>query len=164
MNKYLQPISFIDLGPTNGTYNYKTAEKVFAGGVDQDFVKWRINFSGITPRIRLAIDGIAANGIFTHFFGETAEELDKQKVAGAQFLHLFDHHPAKIFNSEEVLAAFAVLTANDDKVKDDLSNVFVGCVSIYAINLYACIHPLRCERGWRGANSYKVLRPAEYQF
>ena len=161
MNKYLQPMVSLEIGATKGTYNYQTAKKVFNGGLDQDFEKWGIIFSAVTPRALLAIDKIAITGKFNHFFGETAEELERRRITGSpQFLKFFQDHPAILFNKEEVLASFTILTAKDQEVAKDLSNTYVGCVSIHdATKMYACIHPFECDRDWR-ANSYRALRPA----
>lgn len=125
---YLRHLFTLKLGATSGKDTYSTARKVFRGYFAPEFESFGIVFSGVAPETEVAADELVRNGQFTEFLGNTAEELEKFRLLGSQFLSLCLDDSDKL--QRNGYANFFVLTRGDEVVTEDLSNVFVARVGV----------------------------------
>jgi len=125
---YLRRLCVVKLGTTGSTCNYEIAAKIFKAGFDPDFENWEIFFSGVAPETNIAIDELVEDGKFPDFLGNTAEELEKRRLLGAQWLKFCKDKSDKL--CKDGCVTFAVLTKDDKPVAQDLSNTFVACVKV----------------------------------
>lgn len=125
---YLRRLFTFKLGPADGKSTIARARKVFRGYLAPEFESSGIVFSGVAPETEIAADELVCDGRFTQFLGNTAEELEKLRLLGSQFLDLFDNYPGRLRG--DGYANFVVLTRDDKPVAEDLNNVFVADVGV----------------------------------
>jgi urease gamma subunit len=148
VKNYLNRLFTVKLGATDGTGNYEKAAEVFKAGLDPDFKNWGIIFSGVAPEMDIAIDELTENGEFSEFLGDTAEELEKRHILGAQLVKFCQDHPDWLCKNG--CATFFILTKDDEPVKEDLSNVFIGCIKLDTHGwLHGCVYLFSYDDKWR---------------
>ncbi len=156
---YLRLLSKLRIGVTDGKDTCATARKVFRAYFSPDFENRGIVFSGVAPEIEIVSNEIVQNGKFSDFFGNTATELEKRRLLGSQFLKIC-RTPDKLRDGNR--ANFFVLTRGDEKVAEDLSNVFVARVCVYGNGeLDAVLSMFRHDSVWRGDDGRRVFYPQQ---
>ena len=154
---YLRRLFTFPLAATAGT-DLKSAKKEFRAYFDPDFENRGIIFSGVAPEVEIAGDELIQNGKFSDFLGKTATELEQIRLLGSQFLALCRDNPERLRG--EGYANFFVLTRGDEKVAEDLSNVFVAGVRVRGRDeLDAYLHEGRGGGVWGGDCRRRVFSP-----
>jgi len=155
---YFRLLFTFTLGATNGTDTLETARKVFKACLYPDFERCGIVFSSIAPETELFADELVENGKFSDFLGNTAEELEKRRLFGSQFLKLCRDHPDKIRG--RVYANFFVFTKGDEVVAEDLSNVFVAQVFVNEGGKPRVgLRHISCDHVWDGDLGIRAFSP-----
>ena len=158
-NSLLRLLTFPIEG-TSGKANYETAWAVFAEGYSSRFEKWGIVFSGVAPKTRVAIHGFAEGGSYSDFLGNTAEQLEKRRLLGSQFLDVCRYHSHRLVR--DGYRNFFVLTRGDEVVAKDLSNVFVASVYVdleLGRRFQTELHEFRKNGTWNGDVGHQVFSP-----
>ncbi len=157
---YLRPLFTFKLGATDGKAITEAARAVFPGYFDPEFEKQGIVFSGIAPETELLAEELVQNGKFSDFLGNTAAEIEKRRLLGSQFLAICRDNPKKLRG--EGRANFFVLTKGDEKVAEDLSNVFVANAGFGGSGqLHALLCEFRRDRVWYGVDGRRVFSPQQ---
>ena len=79
-----------------------------------------------TSAIKVVFDELIEDGKFPDFLGNTALELERRRLYRGHVIKSCETHRDRF--RKDGYATFAVITKDDEPVKDDLSNVFVARV------------------------------------
>ena len=159
VNAYLQKLFEMEIGVVNGKDTYETTRKVFPAGFDSDFENWGVVFSGVASKTRIEASKLVQNGKFSDFLGNTVAELEKRRMLGSQFLAIC-RDPNKL--QDGGYANFFVLTKGDEKVAEDLSNVFVARVLVSDDGrLGADLDEFRYDYVCLGDHEHRVFYPQQ---
>jgi hypothetical protein len=154
---YLRYLFTFKLGATDDTGTMVKARKVFSY-FSSDFESCGIVFSGVAPGTKVAAHELVLHGRFTEFLGGTAKELEKLRLLGSQFLNLCQNNSHKL--QRNGFTNFFILTRGDERVAEDLSNVFVASVRVHD-NGELNAHPYRVthDHTWDSEFSLRVFSP-----
>lgn len=147
----------ITIGATNGAVTLQESG-VFPGGVFNENL-----LSGgckSAPAINVVVDELVLNGKFSDFLGNIATELEKRRLHRGHLVNFCEKHPKKL--REGGYATFAVVTKNDEPVKDDLSNVFIASVFFDdAGRLRVRVYPFSEDYVWCAEDGRRVVSPQQ---
>jgi hypothetical protein len=155
---YLKRLFTFTLGAVEEK-NLPLPEEVFKSYLDPAFGKCGITFSGTAPETEIAADELVANGKFTDFLGSKAEELERKRLRGCQFLMLCFKHNDRLRGGG--WANFVVLTRSDEPVAPDLSNVFVARVRVGADGLSAGLGRVSRVCVWFSGRRPRIFSPQQ---
>ena len=113
------------LGATDGKDTYDIARNVFRGHFDSKFARLGVVFSGIAPETEIDCGELVRRGTFSEIFGDTAEKLERRRLHGSQFLAISRDGLYKLIDNR-----YFVLTREDEKVAEDMSNVSIAVVDV----------------------------------
>ncbi|MCX6752540.1 MAG: hypothetical protein NTZ87_03545 [Candidatus Nomurabacteria bacterium] len=146
----------IIVGATDGK---KTLEEsgVFPGGV---FGESLLGKCKPAPAIKVVVDELVENGKFPDFLGNTALQLEQRRLHRGHLANLSNTHSKKL--CKDRYSVFAVVTKDDEPVKDDLSNVFVALVSFGDFGqLWVYVDEFSDDFVWRAQYQPRVVTPQQ---
>ena len=154
-NTYLRRLFTFKLSVADEKDTYATAKKVFLGYFDLAFESCGIIFSGVAPETEIACDELVRDGKFSGFLGNTAEELERRRMLGSQFLAICRDNPERLRGG--CRANLFILTNGDEEVAEDLRNVFVADVQVHGSVLGALLYEFRYSTDWNGARGIRAF-------
>ncbi|MFH1366062.1 MAG: hypothetical protein ABIG99_01615 [Patescibacteria group bacterium] len=120
--KYFHPIKLVELSDVCDF----TQEELIEAGISftSGFENLGIVFTGTTFPMNVVVNDMIERASFVDMLGHTANDLERQRLNGAQFAdYLMSHF--RSHNIKEGQTVFVVLTKGDEEVMINLSNVII---------------------------------------